>query len=168
MKLRLTLFYFREGLMNSCWNRSPKARPQAKEMVAYIATYKELLTPCLDAPLASVQIENSDELEMRFPNRKISTPISKNFPSFSRRISATKITDPRKFKKQASIPENPVSIPLESYCPKQPLLNEQQDIPNSNHYVVPPQHVSNDSGVQEDDDYMPATMLMNGHAISKI
>ncbi|XP_045472774.1 uncharacterized protein LOC123679301 isoform X2 [Harmonia axyridis] len=159
-----------EGLMKSCWNRTAKARPQAKEIVAYIACYKDLLTPCLDAPLSSVQIENSDELEMRFPNRKGSTtPTTKNFPSFSRRISATKVTEARKFKKQASIPENSVSIPLESYCPKEPLLNEQQEVPTTNHYhLVPSQHASNDSGVQEDDDYMPASMLMNGHANTKI
>lgn len=156
--------------MKSCWNRTAKARPQAKEIVAYIACYKDLLTPCLDAPLSSVQIENSDELEMRFPNRKGSTtPTTKNFPSFSRRISATKVTEARKFKKQASIPENSVSIPLESYCPKEPLLNEQQEVPTTNHYhLVPSQHASNDSGVQEDDDYMPASMLMNGHANTKI
>ncbi|KAL3282262.1 hypothetical protein HHI36_005453 [Cryptolaemus montrouzieri] len=161
-----------EALMNSCWNKTWKARPHAKEIVAYIAGYKELLTPCLDAPLSSMQIENSDELEMHFPDRKYSSPNAKPVPSLSNgNIPHSMMeSDNSRVRRQSSVPESSVNIPLENYCPREPLLGAQQVPSSSNNYgkYKSRQHVSNDSGVQEDDDYIPASMLMNGHVTSEI
>lgn len=55
-----------EGLMNACWNRCYKKRPTASEVVEFMNSYPRLITPCLDVPLASVQMPetDSDELEL--------------------------------------------------------------------------------------------------------
>lgn len=55
-----------EGLMKACWNLSYKKRPTASEVAEFISSYPRLITPCLDVPLASVQIieMNSNDLEL--------------------------------------------------------------------------------------------------------
>ncbi|KAK9870582.1 hypothetical protein WA026_008145 [Henosepilachna vigintioctopunctata] len=155
-----------EALMNSCWNRSYKARPQAKEIVAYIAGYKDLLTACLDAPLSSVQIENSDELEIRFPDRKCSSPTSKNPP-----IPNGTMLEPDvlRFRRQTSAPETSVNIPLDSYCAKEPLLGSKETS-SSNNYgkYARNQNINKEVPVPEEDDYIPASVLMNGNAMTRI
>lgn len=156
-----------EGLLKSCWNRNPKERPQGKEIVAFIGQYKELLTPCLDMPLASVQMEDSDELQVHFPDRKCSTPTSKNLPSLlngtvASSHNATELNPSNlRARRQISVPETTVNIPLESYCPKEPLLGIQKSTQSLNNFgkYSNKQHISNDSGVQEDDDYIPASFL---------
>ncbi|XP_039299977.1 uncharacterized protein LOC111045716 isoform X1 [Nilaparvata lugens] len=49
-----------EGLISSCWHIDPKRRPPASEIVVFLANHPKLITPCLDVPLSSVQIEHSD------------------------------------------------------------------------------------------------------------
>lgn len=55
-----------EGLMNACWNATYKKRPSASEVAHFISQYPRLLSPCLDVPLASVQMPetDSDQLEL--------------------------------------------------------------------------------------------------------
>lgn len=53
-----------EGLIRSCWTVDYKKRPQASEIVEFIANNPWLLTPCLDVPLSSVQIEDTGQFDI--------------------------------------------------------------------------------------------------------
>lgn len=76
-------FEFREGLIRSCWNFEHKRRPQVSEIVEFLANNPRLISPCLDVPLASVQMDDdTGQLQMKLPNmtfRKCS--VSMNFTS---------------------------------------------------------------------------------------
>jgi len=76
-------FEFREGLIRSCWNFDHKRRPQLSEIVEFLANNPRLISPCLDMPLASVQMDDdTGQLQMKLPNltfRKCS--LSMNFTS---------------------------------------------------------------------------------------
>jgi len=76
-------FEFREGLIRSCWNFDHKRRPQVSEIVEFLANNPRLISPCLDVPLASVQMDdNTGQLQVKLPNmtfRKCS--LSMNFTS---------------------------------------------------------------------------------------
>ncbi|KAG8222593.1 hypothetical protein J437_LFUL002585 [Ladona fulva] len=58
-----------EALIRSCWNLESKNRPQASEIVDFLANNPRLISPCLDCPLASVQMEHSDQLDMNLSER---------------------------------------------------------------------------------------------------
>ncbi|XP_049283544.1 uncharacterized protein LOC125763899 isoform X2 [Anopheles funestus] len=49
-----------EGLMKACWNQDYKKRPSASEVSEFISNYPRLLNPCLDVPLASVEMVDTD------------------------------------------------------------------------------------------------------------
>ncbi|CAK9812828.1 Insulin-like peptide receptor [Anthophora plagiata] len=53
-----------ENLMYSCWRTDHTKRPTAPEIVDFLATNPRILSPCLDVPLASVQIEHNGQFEM--------------------------------------------------------------------------------------------------------
>ncbi|XP_061510796.1 uncharacterized protein LOC4578387 [Anopheles gambiae] len=55
-----------EGLMKACWNQDYKKRPSASEVSEFISNYPRLLNPCLDVPLASVEMVDtgSDQFEL--------------------------------------------------------------------------------------------------------
>jgi hypothetical protein len=73
----------REGLIRSCWNFDHKRRPHVSEIVEFLANNPRLISPCLDVPLASVQMDDdTGQLQMQLPNitfRKCS--VSMNFTS---------------------------------------------------------------------------------------
>ncbi|XP_068980549.1 uncharacterized protein [Bombus flavifrons] len=54
-----------ENLMYSCWRTDHTKRPTAPEIVDFLATNPRILSPCLDVPLASVQIEHTGQLEIQ-------------------------------------------------------------------------------------------------------
>lgn len=72
-----------EGLIRSCWNFDHKRRPHVSEIVEFLANNPRLISPCLDVPLASVQMDDdTGQLQMQLPNitfRKCS--VSMNFTS---------------------------------------------------------------------------------------
>lgn len=70
---------FRESLIKSCWNPDYKKRPQASEIVEFLANNPRLLSPCLDVPLSSVQIEDTGQLEMSIPEGLRKCSVSLNF-----------------------------------------------------------------------------------------
>ena len=43
-------------LLTSCWNRSPTKRPTAAEIAELLYNNPRLVSPCIDVPLASVQV----------------------------------------------------------------------------------------------------------------
>ncbi|XP_015109781.1 uncharacterized protein LOC107036360 [Diachasma alloeum] len=72
--VKLTL----EGLIKSCWAVDHSKRPTAPEIVDFLATNPRALCPCLDVPLASVQLENSRQLDY---------PLHDNITKFSLQLS---------------------------------------------------------------------------------
>lgn len=53
-----------EGLIKSCWHKESKKRPPASEIVEFLANNPRLLSPCLDVPLSSVQMEDTGEISI--------------------------------------------------------------------------------------------------------
>uniref|UniRef100_V5IB68 Gamma-aminobutyric acid type B receptor subunit 2 n=2 Tax=Ixodes ricinus TaxID=34613 RepID=V5IB68_IXORI len=53
-----------EALLFRCWTRCAQQRPTACEIVEILANDSSLISPCLDLPLASVQVEGTDSLEL--------------------------------------------------------------------------------------------------------
>ena len=52
------------SLLQSCWNQMPTKRPTASEVAELLNNNPQLVTPCVDVPLASVQIERTDSLDL--------------------------------------------------------------------------------------------------------
>lgn len=51
--------------MRSCWNVEHAMRPTAPEIVDFLATNPRIVSPCLDVPLASVQLEHTGQLDIQ-------------------------------------------------------------------------------------------------------
>ena len=61
----LTCCYVARGsLLRTCWSPTPTKRPSASEIVELLYNNPRLISPCIDVPLASVQIERTDSLEL--------------------------------------------------------------------------------------------------------
>ena len=60
-------------MLRSCWSPTPTKRPSASEIVELLTNNPRLISPCIDVPLASVQIERTDSLEL--------LPLSKRSPT---------------------------------------------------------------------------------------
>ncbi|CAO1344089.1 unnamed protein product [Diamesa tonsa] len=67
-----------EALMKACFTFEHEKRPSASEVVAFIASNPRIVAPCLDVPLASVQMpeKESDQIDL-FSNirRRSITPV---------------------------------------------------------------------------------------------
>ncbi len=79
----------RETLLRSCWHKTPTKRPTASEIVELLSNNPRLISPCIDVPLASVQVERTDSLELiPFKGKSSKTHlICNNNSSASGRIS---------------------------------------------------------------------------------
>ena len=51
-------------MLKSCWSHTPSKRPTAGEIVELLNSNPRLVSPCIDVPLASVQIERADEADL--------------------------------------------------------------------------------------------------------
>ncbi|GAB6030439.1 hypothetical protein CHUAL_007310 [Chamberlinius hualienensis] len=58
-----------EQLLKHCWAKEPIERPTASEIVETLANNPRLLSPCLDIPLASVEMEGTGSLELQLTRR---------------------------------------------------------------------------------------------------
>ncbi|XP_059485869.1 receptor-type guanylate cyclase gcy-19-like isoform X2 [Neocloeon triangulifer] len=69
-----------EMLLRACWAQDYKKRINASEVVEFLANNPRLIAPCLDVPLASVQMEDTAQLELNLPekSRKCSVSLNKN------------------------------------------------------------------------------------------
>merc|ERR1719431_1646182 len=56
--------YQMNELLRACWSHSPAKRPTAVEIVELLNSNPRLVSPCIDVPLASVQIERADEADL--------------------------------------------------------------------------------------------------------
>ncbi|EZA52311.1 Insulin receptor [Ooceraea biroi] len=74
-----------ESLMYSCWNVDHTTRPTAPEIVDYLAMNPRIVSPCLDVPLSSVQLEHTGEfdIDLSKTNRKFSISWPSQRPSQS-------------------------------------------------------------------------------------
>lgn len=84
--------FFRNNLLKTCWHRTPVRRPQVIQIIEDLVNNPRLISPCLDGPQSSVQIEDTVSLEMRIPDktRKLSLSINnrlQNVASSSRKRS---------------------------------------------------------------------------------
>ena len=59
--------------MKACWSHQPSKSPTAGEIVETLSGHPRLISPCIDVPLASVQIERADDVELNTRNRRPST-----------------------------------------------------------------------------------------------
>ena len=58
----LTCCYVARGsLLRTCWSPTPTKRPSASEIVELLYNNPRLVSPCIDLPLASVQIERPED-----------------------------------------------------------------------------------------------------------
>ncbi|XP_034938536.1 uncharacterized protein [Chelonus insularis] len=84
-----------EQLLRSCWIIDYPKRPTAPEIVDFLAMNPCALSPCLDGPRSSVQLENGQELDVTLtkPSKKFS--LSLGWSSSQRRLSSLpSITQP--------------------------------------------------------------------------
>ena len=88
----------------SCWNMTATKRPTASEIVELLSNSPRLISPCIDVPLASVQVERTDSLELIPSVRKPSGSVSQvNKPGVVSGRSGRTVSD--KSKKSSSIPQ---------------------------------------------------------------
>ncbi|XP_043673459.1 uncharacterized protein LOC122631609 isoform X2 [Vespula pensylvanica] len=101
-----------ENLMYSCWFVNQNERPSAPEIVEFLATNPRILSPCLDVPLASVQLEHTGQMEMHLTNsvRKFSLPWSQQ------QQQSTQSSDPT-----SSITTSPPLLEISSHDDNQNL-----------------------------------------------
>ncbi|XP_046736169.1 uncharacterized protein LOC124405374 [Diprion similis] len=83
-----------ENLIRSCWKIDHKLRPNAPEIVDVLATNPRLLSPCLDVPLASVQLEHTGQVDIQLPEkfRKFSVSMRRSSQSAASPSSRTLTT----------------------------------------------------------------------------
>ena len=64
-------------MLKSCWHMTATKRPTASEVVELLSNTPRLICPCIDIPLASVQVERTDSLELIPSVRKPSGSVSR-------------------------------------------------------------------------------------------
>ncbi len=79
-----------ETLLKTCWNMTPTKRPTSSEIVELLSNNPRLISPCIDVPLASVQVKYlSQEIGDLFDTKPFfrsrgPTPSSLSLPSENR------------------------------------------------------------------------------------
>lgn len=147
-----------EGLIKSCWNLDYKKRPQASEIVEFLANNSRLISPCLDVPLASVQMENTGQLELDIPAsiRKCSLTISNKLEPFTPNGIIENIVF-----RHNSIPvvsnsaaDSGIALQMDGNCIHEPLLGQKRSPSQLNlSKYVRLQHGRSDSGCTLDEGY---------------
>ncbi|XP_067135632.1 uncharacterized protein [Centruroides vittatus] len=68
------------SLLLQCWSRRAQDRPSASEIVEILAHHSNLISPCLDMPMASVEVEDTDSIEIAINERTRLHSVSENWP----------------------------------------------------------------------------------------
>lgn len=61
-----------------CWQRAPHRRPPIQQIIEQLTNHPRLISPCLDGPQSSVQIEDTRSLEMMIPDKTRKSSLSIN------------------------------------------------------------------------------------------
>uniref|UniRef100_A0A1B6C8X6 receptor protein-tyrosine kinase n=2 Tax=Clastoptera arizonana TaxID=38151 RepID=A0A1B6C8X6_9HEMI len=75
-------------LIEYCWNANYKLRPEASEIVEFLTNNPQLVTPCLDVPISSVQTEEDGISNMLLSETLKKCPL----PSFRSKLKQSKYT----------------------------------------------------------------------------
>ncbi|EFA03677.1 hypothetical protein TcasGA2_TC013779 [Tribolium castaneum] len=149
------------GLLKSCWHQDPKMRTRASEIVEFLANNPRLIVPCLEVPLASVQLEDTNQLEINLPDqfRKCSTSDIK--------VSPTTIPNGV----AAPPPQYLDTAPTDNCCPREPLLGTSKSnssLLNFGKYVAI--HRDDESKKNEEEgDYLTHNATPgNGYVVSNV
>ncbi|XP_060518097.1 receptor-type guanylate cyclase gcy-13-like isoform X2 [Cylas formicarius] len=70
-----------EALMKNCWKQDPKQRTTASQVVEFLANNPRLLSPCMDIPLMSLELEEMIHQENNIPMEIRQRSVSPNFNS---------------------------------------------------------------------------------------
>lgn len=173
---------YREGLIRSCWSIDAKKRPPASEIVEFLANNPRLLSPCPDVPLASVQLEDTDQLEVHLPPdlRKSSTSSLKGGSPINGKLVSTSSgqqqqqqpqSSSRVTQRQQSVPECTIPLsPLENCCPKEPLLGAARSSSSLLSFgkFGSSKQRRDSNGDDEDDEIFNEQSPPNGHVITKV
>lgn len=94
----LTLRFLRAELLRSCWKTDPVQRPDPITIIELLTNHKEMIKPCLDAPIVSIatdlDLHDSDSVNERptsprLITRKISRALKQSWspnPGTSQRV----------------------------------------------------------------------------------
>ncbi|KAG0710467.1 Tyrosine-protein kinase Fer [Chionoecetes opilio] len=56
-----------ERLLLSCWSMNPQHRPTFNEMSETLTMWPRLITPCLELPIAALQFNDTDSVDLALP-----------------------------------------------------------------------------------------------------
>lgn len=113
-----------ETLLRSCWQKTPTKRPTAAEIAELLSNNPRLISPCIDVPLASVQVERTDSLEL------IPSMVRKPSGTTSSRTNAGGLTASKK--SSSNIRENNSVKELSMDGPYSPLNGIANGSPQQN------------------------------------
>lgn len=133
-------FFYSEGVLRACWNKESGVRPKASELVEFLANNPRLISPSLDVPLASVQMDDTTDMEINLnskPHSEYAWSPHKNF-RFNRSISSTTKT----------MDDSAICLQMDNSCQREPLLSVK---------------LNNERESQELNSTVP-----NGHAVSNV
>ena len=136
------VIFFRGSLLKSCWSRTATKRPTAAEIAELLFNNPRLVSPCIDVPLASVQMERTDSLEL-IPSTKKS-PVHSTIVASGQKPQGS-ISDYRNCAKNVKESQNRNSIysPMHSSSTShqlsdisitKPLVSQNTDTPESGYY----------------------------------
>lgn len=150
----LYVLFYREALLRSCWYKDSETRPKASEIVEFIANNPRLLSPCLDVPLATILMEDSDQMDISGMDaasfRKCSSSIS-----FKNSLPNGLNFDTNLPIKNVDVFSNNESIQLEN-CVCEPLLHQRHTASVER----------TDSGFDHDEQELLEPIIPNGNAMS--
>lgn len=156
--------------MKKCWAREPKDRPPASEIVEYIANSGKLLYPSMDVPMSSITLKADEEYchDEEFPFGFGRARLRDKGPPTDFEVLRKQILSLAASGNSNNCPprsrtteeDSAVSIQLDNYCPKAPLLGTDK---SSNSLIsfgkFNMQSNRTDSGYHNGDD-----CFENGHA----
>lgn len=98
-----------ESLIRSCWLKEYKKRPPASEIVESLANNPRLLSPCLDVPLSSVQMEDTGEISITGGSRGQRFSMGLRQRSSSHEIAEPLLSSPGRYRptRGSSLGEEP-------------------------------------------------------------
>ena len=131
-------------MLKSCWSRTATQRPTAAEIVELLYNNPRLVSPCIDVPLASVQMERTDSLEL-IPSTKKSPVHTTIIASGQKPQCSDETSDIRNCAKNVKESHNKNSIyspmhgsntshQLSDFSITKPLVSQNTDTPESGYY----------------------------------